>query len=180
MRYRIAYRLTRSSLIEVTLARGDRDRAPIVNLPELAPCSAVVSSVPSSIEFGLFDLPHTRRAHATELDQNKRPLTIELRPFTFRTTRREANQPIVGVELVELSVNPSVTQRAVDRFLLRDARDSRRTPWQASAIRPSTCAAVPASQSSHLALDANARTGSSLLSLRSMSFGYAFLFAPGR
>jgi len=33
-----------------------------------------VSGVPSSIEFGLFDLPQARRANATELDQYERPL----------------------------------------------------------------------------------------------------------
>src|ERR1700731_2591943 len=85
-----------------------------------------VSGVPSSIELGLFDFLHTCRANATELDQYQRPLTIELRPLSFWTTRRETNQPIIRVELIELPVNPSVTQRAVDCFLLRDARDSRR------------------------------------------------------
>src|ERR1700687_4050107 len=60
-----------------------------------------VRGVPSSIELGLFDFPHTRRANATELDQYERPLTIKLRPFSFRPTGREANQPIIRVKLIE-------------------------------------------------------------------------------
>ena len=82
-----------------------------------------ICRLPSAIEFRLLDLLQPGRLHAAELDQNHRPRAIELRPLAFRTSRRETDQPMVGVEPVALPVNPSVTERAVDCFLFRNARD---------------------------------------------------------
>src|ERR1700722_12793199 len=113
-------------LVEVTLSARIAIEHRLQIFRDLRLALRCVCEVPSSIDLGLLDFPHTRRANATELDQYERPLTIELRPLSFWTTRRETNQPIVRVELIDLSVNPSVAQRAVDCFLLRDARDTRR------------------------------------------------------
>ena len=85
-----------------------------------------IRSLPSAIEFRLLDLFQPGRLHAAELDQNHRPRAIELRPLALRTSRRETDQPILGVEAVGLPVNPSVTKRAVDCFPFRNARDTGR------------------------------------------------------
>ena len=85
-----------------------------------------ICRLPSAIEFRLLDLLQPGRLHAAELDQNRRPSAIELRPLTFRTSRRETDQPIVGIEAVGLPVDPSVTERAVDCFPFRNALDAGR------------------------------------------------------
>jgi len=89
-----------------------------------------IRSLPSSIEFRLFDLLQPGRLHAAELDQNRRARAIELRPLALRTSRRETDQPILGVEPVGLPVNPSVTERTVDRFPFRNARNAGRSLGQ--------------------------------------------------
>ena len=83
-----------------------------------------ICRLPSAIEFRLLDLLQPGRLHPAELDENRRPRAIELRPLTFRTSRRKTDQPIVGIEPVGLPVNPSVTERAVDCFPFRNARDA--------------------------------------------------------
>jgi hypothetical protein len=85
-----------------------------------------IGGLPSAIELGLLDLPHPGRPHAAERDQSERPLAIDLGPLSLWTAGREADQPMVGVELVELPVNPSAAEGTVDCFLLRDARNAGR------------------------------------------------------
>ena len=94
-----------------------------------------ICGVPSAVEPSLLDLLHPTGLHATELDQSERLLAIDLRPIPLRTARRKADQPMVRVELVGLSVNPAVTKRAVDCFLLRNARDAGRCLGQ---LQPDT------------------------------------------
>ena len=66
----------------------------------------------------MLDRPHSGRLHATELDQSERPFAIDLGPLSLWTAGREADKPMVGVELVEVPVNPAVAEGAVDCFLL--------------------------------------------------------------
>src|SRR5580692_10567641 len=85
-----------------------------------------ICRLPSAIEFRLLDLFQPGELHTAELDQNYRPRAIELRPLTFRTSRRKTDQPMVGVKAVGLPVDPSVTERTVDCFPFRYARDAGR------------------------------------------------------
>ena len=83
-----------------------------------------IGSVESAVAPSLFYLLEARQTHPAKLDQHQRALTIHLRPLAVRPPRRKSNQPVVGVEPVNLPVDPSVAKRRVDRFLSRDARDS--------------------------------------------------------
>jgi hypothetical protein len=70
---------------------------------------------------GAFDLVQSRGPHAPQRDQLKRPDTVLLGPFTGGLTRREADQPAIVVEAVELTVDPTVAKRRIDRLRPRDA-----------------------------------------------------------
>jgi len=93
----------------------------------LRPARRCISGFPSAVEFGFLDFTHPRRPHPTEFDQNERSLAIDPGPFSLGAAGREANEPIIRVELVDQPVYPAVTKRAVDCFPLRDARDVRRS-----------------------------------------------------
>src|ERR1700730_14145853 len=83
-----------------------------------------IGRLPPTVALGVLDLPQTGALHPTELDQGKRPLAIDPRPLALLAARREADQPMVGVKLVQLAVDPAVAKRAVDRLLPRDARNA--------------------------------------------------------
>jgi hypothetical protein len=85
-----------------------------------------IRGVEAPVATSLLDLLEARRTHPAELDQQERALAIHLRPFAVGTPRRKSYQPVVGVEPVDLPVDPSVAKRCVDCFLPRDTRDSRR------------------------------------------------------
>ena len=137
-----------------------------------------IGSFESAIESGLLDLFHPRRTHPSHLDQRKRALTVHLRPFALRAPRCESNQPIVRVEPIPLSVDPSVAKGGVDCFLLRDARDIRRClrELEPNALRRERLSCEPCFPFGSRSICANRKIG---LALR-RRHSYAFFAEPGR
>ena len=137
-----------------------------------------IGSLETAIESRLLDLFHPRRTHPSHLDQRKRALTVHLRPFALRTPRCESNQPIVRVEPIPLSVDPSVAKGGVDCLLLRDARDIRRClrELEPDALRREGLRCKPYFPFGARRICANRKIGFALRRRHS----YAFFPEPGR
>jgi hypothetical protein len=77
-----------------------------------------IGGVPAPVLFGTIDLVQSRRLHAPHLDKLKRPGAVFLGPFAGGLARREADQPIVVIETVELAIDPTMTKRRINRLWL--------------------------------------------------------------
>ncbi len=76
-----------------------------------------VSDIPPTIRFCLLNAMETSGRHAPFFYERERTITILFRPFAVGFARRETDQPPILVELVELTIDPAMTERAVDGFL---------------------------------------------------------------
>src|SRR5258708_25423959 len=81
-----------------------------------------VSGFPSAIGLGRIHFVQTGRLHPLLVDQLLRSDLIDLGPLALARARSVANKPRAFVELIQLPINPAVTERAVDGFLARHAR----------------------------------------------------------
>src|SRR5580692_2956225 len=77
-----------------------------------------IGGVPAAVLLGAFDFVRSCRLHAPQLHEFKRPGSVFLRPFAGGLTRREADQPVIVVETVELAVDPAMTKRRINRLRL--------------------------------------------------------------
>ena len=75
-----------------------------------------IGALPPAICLGGFDLREARRSYAALLDERQRSVTVQRRPLAARFPWREANKPVLVVILFQLSIDPSVTERSVNRF----------------------------------------------------------------
>src|SRR5581483_2770158 len=82
-----------------------------------------IGPLPAAIGLGAVDLPQSGRAHLTKLRKLQRAGAIFLRPDAGRLPGREADQPILVVETVELAVDPAVAKRGVNRLVPRNTAD---------------------------------------------------------
>ena len=85
-----------------------------------------VGALPPTICLSGFDLREARRSHAALLDERQRSVAVQRRPLAARFPWREANKPVLVVILFQLSIDPSVTERSVNRFCFRQFRSCRR------------------------------------------------------
>ena len=65
-----------------------------------------------------------RRLLSSLSDQFERPCPVDLGPLASCFARGEPDQPALRIVLVELPVDPAVTQREIDRFSFAQARDA--------------------------------------------------------
>jgi hypothetical protein len=58
--------------------------------------------------------------------RRQRSVAVQRRPLAARFPWSEANKPVLVVILFQLSIDPSVTERSVNRFCFRRFRSCRR------------------------------------------------------
>ena len=81
-----------------------------------------IGALPASVRLGRRDLGVTRRQHAARDDEFDRSSPVDLRPFASQLSRREADQPVVPIVLVQLSIDPAVTKGGVDSLRFGEGR----------------------------------------------------------
>src|SRR3569623_287 len=81
-----------------------------------------IGSLPAAVGLGGVERGLPRRRHPPTRDQLLRAVAILFRPFALAFARGEASQEPGVVIFVDLTIDPAMAQRAVDRFCLGQRR----------------------------------------------------------
>src|SRR4051794_19332536 len=96
---------------------------------------AVIGALPAAVAPGALDLRKTGRLHRPGGDQAFRLRPIDLRPWAFCGTRREALQPGGFIERLLAAVDPAPRQCDVERLRVSDRLRARLADAQQHGLR---------------------------------------------